>query len=393
MKKIIFIKTLTLLLLSILIVSCTEPYALQTNTFEEAIVVEASITNEFKKQEIKISRTYRFEENGPTFETGATVIITDDQGNTYDFEEQSEMYISTSEFQAVPDRQYKLNITTADGKTYQSNNQTLTTANQIESLIPTVVTKGDGERGVQINVNSFDPTNTSKYYRYTYEETYKVIVPKWSPNDLYYNSLSNAFELSIRDPNTRICYSSVNSNTNILTSTNEQSEDRVNFPVRFISDQNYIISHRYSILVKQYVQNLESHTFYKTLKDLSSSGSILSQNQPGFFYGNIRAIENPNEKVIGFFDVSSVSTKRMFFNYADLFPDEPLPPYFNDCHIVTFNLTDPGPPSTTSELINAIENNTVRYFAHGYPEYHMVIPVCGDCTSFSSNIIPSFWIE
>jgi hypothetical protein len=47
---------------AMLVCSCTEQYALQTNTFDEALVVEANITNEFKEQEIKISRSFRFEQ-------------------------------------------------------------------------------------------------------------------------------------------------------------------------------------------------------------------------------------------------------------------------------------------------------------------------------------------
>lgn len=393
MSKTVIIKSIAFLILSALLFSCTEPYALQTNTFEDVVVIEATLTNELKKQEIKISRTYHFEENGPTFERGANVIITDDQGNTYDFIEQSESYVSASEFQAEPGRQYKLSITTANGKTYTSTNQTLTTVNQMESVVPAVVVK-EGDRGVQINVSSFDPTNTSKYYRYTYEETYKVIAPKWVSHDLYYDGSTSSFELALRDVNTKTCYSTVNSNTIILTSTNELSEDRViDFPVRFISNKDYIISHRYSILVKQYIQNLEAYTFYRTLKELSSSESLLSQNQPGFFYGNIKSVSNPQEKVIGFFDVSSVSSKRIFFNYTDLFPGEPLPPYFNECTDITFDISLAGPPSGTDRLKKAIETNSVRYFNQQNPEYNMVPPVCGDCTSFSSNLIPSFWIN
>ena len=60
MKKILLIITF-----AITSISCTEPYAIQTNTFEDALVIEATITNEFKKQEIKISRTFTFEENTP----------------------------------------------------------------------------------------------------------------------------------------------------------------------------------------------------------------------------------------------------------------------------------------------------------------------------------------
>jgi hypothetical protein len=115
----------------------------------------------------------------------------------------------------------------------------------------------------------------------------------------------------------QICYGSKKSVDIIQTSTTNLQEDRVNFPVRFISDQSYIISHRYSILVRQYVQSIEAFTFYKTLKEISSSSSVLSPKQPGFVNGNIKCVTDTESKVIGFFDVSSVSSKRMFFNYAD----------------------------------------------------------------------------
>lgn len=386
-----------------IIISCTDPYKLQTNTFEEALVVEATITNELKSQQVKISRTYRFEDNGPTFESGAEVFITDNEGNQYDFEEQSGVYVSTSEFQAIPGRTYRLNITTNDGQSYISSTETLTTVNEMESVIPTVVTK-DGQRGVQINVNSFDPVNTSKYYRYEYEETYKIISPYWDSDRailLPPEVPGNHQEIGLvpRTGETKTCYSTEYSNEIILTSTIGFSEDRVNFPVRFISNQNSIITHRYSILVRQYIQNLASHTFYKTLKALSGSENILSQNQPGFFYGNLKSVDNPNEKVIGFFEVSSVSSERIFFNYEDLFPGEPAPPYFVDCEIKSFwfCFISANPDCRGNQLLSAIGSNDLLYFDDyyngSYPVYKMVLPPCGDCTTFSSNIIPPFWIN
>jgi len=375
-------------------ISCVEPYQLETTNFEEAIVIEATITNELKNQEIKLSKTYKFEENGPAFETGAHVSLTDDQGTDYEFQEQSDKYVSTAPFQAVAGRSYTLNIVLADGKSYRSTPETLTATNTIESVVPQVFTTPEGARGVNINVSSFDPTGNSKYYRYEYEETYKIIVPFWRAYNLFYNDMAGDFELVLRDSETKTCYSTSYSNDIVLTTTNGLSEDRVdNFPMHFISDQDAKISYRYSILVKQYIQNLEAYTFYKTLKDLSGSESLLSQNQPGFFFGNIKSVENPNEKVIGFFDVSSVSQKRIFFNYTDLFPGEPLPPYFYQCTPIEFDTaanTSPN-PSPKDHLIAALLDNSLLYYDQNGPTYIMVFPQCGDCTSFSSNIIPSFW--
>jgi hypothetical protein len=400
MKKIFYIKSLLFLLLAVVNVGCVEPYALQTNTFEEALVVEATITNEFKKQEVKISKTYRFEEDGPTFEAGATVFVTDNNGNQYEFEEQSDKYVSTTEFQAVSGREYQLNITTNDGKTYSSKTESLTTANQIESVNAAVATI-DGVTGVQITVNNFDPTNTSKYYRYEYEETSKVTAPLWKPLKAVVmppnEEINHRFiELVQRETEARICYSLAKSNTLLLTSTNLQSEDRViDFPVRFISNQDYIIAERYSILVKQYVQNLESYTFYKTLSEISGTGSILSQNQPGFFYGNIRSIENPSEKVIGFFDVASVSTKRIFFNYHDHFPGAQYPPYLDECTEFEFAYCFDAPPAACdgTRLNGLVTSNSLVYLLHSGITYTYIKPICGDCASFSSNVRPEFWID
>lgn len=397
MKYIVKHKKIAFLLALFSIISCVDPYQLESSNFEDAIVVEATITNELKKQEIKISRTYRFEENGPSFESGANVYIEDDLGTTYTFEELNGKYFSTEEFQALPQRKYELNITTSNGRSYISTQEALTTVSPITD-VSAVVTTQDGQRGVELRVNSFDPTATSKYYRYEYEETYKIISPSWKAIDVNYSPApADEFYQTPRDPNTRICYSTDKSENIILTSTTSLSEDRVqDFPVRFISDQNYIISHRYSILVRQYVQNLAAFTFYETLKKLSTSESILSQTQPGFLMGNIRSTTESSEKVIGFFDVATVSSNRIYFNYADLFPGEPLPPFAVECTISTFDENDFGGPGRFGErnyLREYIANGELVYFNYEYPIYSMVPTPCGDCTSFSSNVVPSFWEE
>lgn len=371
---------------------CTEPLALETNTFEDAIVVEATITNELKKQEIKITRTYKFENDGPIFESNAQVFIKDNLGNQYNFEEISEKYISENEFRAFPNRNYTLHIITEDGKSYSSSNELLTTENNIQDIVASVKTI-EGVKGVELNIKSFDPTNTSKYYRYEYDETYKVIAPFWVMKEAIVTGPENIIIVN-RTSEARVCYSTEKSTKIIQTSTNDLSEDRVNFPVRFISNQNPIISHRYSILVKQYVQSLAAYTYYKTLNEISTSESILSQNQPGFLYGNIKSNSNPNEKVIGFFEVTSVSEKRIFFNYTDLFPNEPLPPYFIKCEpFDLFFCFGAGDHCNGYTIIESLSNKTITYHSGTNNDYTFVESPCGDCTRISSNIKPIFWID
>ncbi|QLC66421.1 DUF4249 domain-containing protein [Flavobacterium sp. LPB0248] len=405
-----FIYKISLLFLLVLVASsCTEQYVFQNNDFESALVVEGTITNELKNQTIRLSQVYQLEETGPKLEKGAHVFISDDQGNEYQFEEKDTIYSSITPFKAEPGRKYQLKIRTSVGKNYTSDEQVLTTETKIDNVTATVENV-NGQRGVQINVNSFDPANSSKYYRYEYTETYKIIAPMWDNREAIIVDIpadpgnpiegtppSPASEVIVvrpRNKETKTCFSTKKSNEIILNNTNSLSEDRVHFPVRFISNQNYIITNRYTIFVKQYVQNLAAYTYYRTLKELSSSGSILSPKQPGFFNGNMRSVENPTEKVIGFFEVSAVSSERIFFNYADLFPNEPLPPYYEtDCNIRDFLDCIGDPPCAAIQLRSILKSRELVHFSSSSSSYALVKPACGDCTSFSSNIVPPFWVE
>ncbi|WP_316635238.1 DUF4249 domain-containing protein [uncultured Flavobacterium sp.] len=398
------------LLLALAITGCTEQYAFKNTDFESALVVEGTITNEFKNQIIRLSQVYQLEETGPRLETGANVFIRDDQGNEYQFEQKDTVYVSLTQFKAEPGRKYQLKIRTKGGKNYTSDEQTLTTETKIDNVTATVENVL-GQRGVQINVNSYDPTNTSKYYRYEYAETYKIIAPQWyfleanvytipanpgdPKNDIPATPASEDIRVTPRTTEAKTCFSTKKSEAIILNNTNSLSEDRVHFPVRFISDQNYIISHRYSIFVKQYVQNLAAHTYYKTLRDLSSSGNILSPKQPGFFYGNIKSVENPTEKVIGFFEVSSVSSERIYFNYTDLFPKEPLPPYYEtNCEPEMFLNCDGLLPCRGAALRSLLRTRSSVMSSWNYlSDFFLVKGACGDCTTFSSNIVPPFWVD
>jgi len=378
-------------ILSVLLNGCTEIYPLLSNTYEEIIVIEATLTNELKNQEIKLSKTSKFEDEGIKLETGAKVVVKDDNNNEYPFTENAGTYKSATAFQALPERQYTLEITTKDGKTYRSIPQILTSINPIQSIVPSLTTNKENETGVQINVNSYDPARTSKYYRYEYEETYKIVAPKWSAVKIIATG-PESVQLITNDVNTRTCYSTKNSTEILLENTNDKTEDRVNFPIRFIEENNYIIGHRYSILVKQYIENLEAYTFHKTLKDLSNSSGILSPKQPGFLSGNIKCISDPGTKVLGFFGVASVSEQRIFFNYNDFFPGKPAP-YFNTCEDIPFNFCFVGDGCEGDTMIYNINKNLMTYISGSGKSYKLVDVECGDCTSFSSNVIPSFWTE
>ncbi|MDR7369419.1 DUF4249 domain-containing protein [Flavobacterium aquidurense] len=393
MKNLKLINIVLFAVLAIVCNSCTEAYPLLTNTYEEALVVEATITNELKIQEIKLTKTAKFEDESYLPESGAEVSVTDDAGNHYNFRDDGDRYVSEIEFQAVPQKKYQLHIKTKDGRSFESSQETLPAINPMQDVKAAVETK-DGKTGVSIRVNSYDPNKQSNYYRFEYEETYKIVTPRWVPTKAVVEK-NGSVSFVPNSPETKVCYGYKKSTDLLLESTNKLSEDRLDYLIRFISDQNYIITTRYSILVKQYVESLNAYTYYSTLKQISGSGTALSPTQPGILLGNIRSVNNSNSKIVGYFDVTSVSTERIYFNYSDLFPGAPPPPYYTECTEFCYAgyPFNPVPCTHEGSYADGILSNSINYLLHGEQFIFWVNAPCGDCTTFASNLKPPFWID
>ena len=371
-------------------ISCIEEFNAGTIEFEDAIVIEASITNEFSFQKILLSRTFRFEENGPQAESGAIIQVTSSSNSTYTFHEtETGVYISDIQFSAQPTVSYQLSITSSNGRAYTSELTQLTSSSSsIDNIYAMRETNIDGVDGIVVYLDSSDPTNSSKYYGYEFEETYQIIAPKWVPDQFIITNLDPfAFNIGPRTQEERLCYKMVKSQGRLIATTNLLSEDRISkFLVKFFPIDDIRNNSRYSILVKQYTISAPSHRFFETLNNFSSSESLFSQNQPGFLARNVFSTTNPEEKVLGYFEVSSIAQERFFFNRSD-YTIERYP-------WVSCEPFEANPPETLS-LSSLVRTNKVSYWAGAFgPEPIFIVNrLCGDCTEFGSNIKPDFWID
>jgi hypothetical protein len=212
----------------------------------------------------------------------------------------------------------------------------------------------------------------------------------------------------------RYCYSTEKSKDIIISNTSLNNTAATANLVRFLKVSDYKIANRYSIEVSMYNQSQAANNYYDAMKKASGTGGLLSQTQNGFYIGNIRNQVNPVEKVVGFFDVTHVSKKRIFFDFEDLFPGHQKPdyPYYcpesDDPNAASLSYSvkfcSPNDPSDECDgpyVLSAVSNRmrTVYEFS---PSYEIGLRIktvslrniqCGDCTSFSSNIKPVFWID
>ena len=366
--------------------SCVEEFDAATEEFEDVIVIEATITDELKYHKIILSRTYKFEDFGASPESGAVIKITTSNNDTFNFSETAfGIYTSNNMFKVTPNIEYKLSIKTKDGKEYASHNTVLPNISTIDKVYAEKKINEDGVEGVALYVDSFDASNKSKYYGFEFEETYKIIAPFWTSEDLVLTS-SGGLRVVPRSQEEQTCYKTIESKGRLLTNTNLLEEDRITkFLLKFIPSEDISLNTRYSILVKQYVQSSESYNYLRILEEFSSSQSLFSQSQPGFLTSNIFSVSNSNEKVLGFFEVSSVSEKRIFFDRLDVLGE----PYPWICEVF-------DPPY--GQLVGLVKNDLVTLIfekpqgEEGGP-YDVVRRICGDCTKSGSNIRPNFWID
>ncbi len=377
---------LVIILVLISSVSCVEPIEIEGVEAENLLVVDGIITDQVGVQEIKLSRTYELDENGPVPVSNAEVLVVSSNGESFNFKEVSPgVYNSVIPFGASLGEEYKLQVNLGS-TTYESQQVSIESSSEITN-ISSERTSIRGQDGVVILVSSESNDEEGKYYKYEFEETFKIQSPYLKFKELILDEEDNIIaRFKTREEYT--CFITVPSQELIITNTDGLvGNSLTNFPVNFIPKDDYKLSYRYSILVKQLEISAEAYAYYETLKNISESENLFSQYQPGFLEGNISNITDSDENVIGFFTVASVAKSRHFFDYTDYFDPEV------DIRASHTGNCEPYVP-TIPRLIELLREESVAYFSEEPgPVYTVVRKSCVDCTLFGTNVPPEFWTE
>ncbi|HEY0668020.1 MAG TPA: DUF4249 domain-containing protein, partial [Sphingobacteriaceae bacterium] len=189
---------------------------------------------------------------------------------------------------------YRLRIKTANGKEYLSDFVPVTNSPPIDSISWKLV-----ESGLQIYVNTHDPQNKTRYYRWGFEETWAgaSIIP--ASNIEYING--SFVRRKVPTPS-GICYTTRKENPFLLASTIKLTDDVVYMsPVNHILNGSIKLASKYSILVKQYALEKKAYEYWMAIKKNTEQLGSISDPQPSYLYGNIYSITDPRERVIGYF--------------------------------------------------------------------------------------------
>jgi hypothetical protein len=368
-----------LILLALILQACVEKFYPDIEEYENILVVDGMVTDENRPCLVRLSRTFSYEDYNSNPESGATVIITDDEGLTFYLEEKDpgNYYTDTSSFRGIAGGRYQLQIILTDGKEYQSDYVMLKKAPLVENLdvryeeketrVQNVVT-----RGIQFYLNTHDPINETRYYRWEWEETWEFTVPMQAPNKI------DRFK----------CWKSNMSRSIMLGNTNHLTSDRIiDYPLHYVTDETNRLRILYSLLVRQYAISQAAFEFWKMHDDLSENSGTLFDPIPTRVGGNIYNLTDPGEPVMGYFEASGVSTRRVFVP-NDLLPKNVfIPGDFEFCEFKV--LTDP--PNLPYWL-----NLGWVYIDEYYDMNKLIVRLtnstkCFDCTLTGSNNRPDYW--
>ena len=303
-------------------------------------------------------------------ELRARVTVEGNKGSTYTFTEIGKGLYRLPAQKVNPSEQFRIRIKTTANKEYLSEYVEVKQTPPIDSITYKIAAdKGS----VQVLVNTHDPLNKTRYYRWRFEETWE-----------YHSPLISYFEIKNKAMVDRtslinVCWQTARPSTILLASTAKLSQDIINdFPVTTITAASNKLRVRYSILVKQSGLTEDGFAYWNSLSKTTEKTGSLFDPQPSQVTGNIKNTANVQELVFGHFSAVSPQEKRFF-----------VP--------VTLGFSVFCPPSDTLSLADALKWTDIivsQYYPEGarFPDYIVGTSECADCRTQGGTLVrPSFW--
>lgn len=390
--------------------TCIDPYSPRLSGYDSLLVVDGLITNANSSYSVKLSRTFQDQNTPPDYVADATLFISDDTGNKIYLKNRGNGIYKTDslEFKGIVGRTYILHILTHQGEEFASEPCLMQSVPDIDSVYfekdQKVVNNGTlTQDGLSIYLDS-RPGDNNQYYRWAYTETwkFKVPYPKKFDFNLADSTVSRIAVESVKEQ----CWKSRKSDEILIRPVFPGEPASIKKePILFIaSGQSDRLLLQYSILVSQYSISKQEYDFWNNLKQVNESGGDIFAKQPFSVISNIHNINNPKERVLGYFQVSAVKQKRKYVLHSETAKLN-LPYYYYPCVTIEKEPADfqvPNGPVFTWYDVYSFFCITSKYSfvdAKFYPQTDSLvkmvftIPECGDCGLTGTQKRPDYWVE
>ncbi|WP_295718518.1 DUF4249 domain-containing protein [Mucilaginibacter sp.] len=310
------------------IVACRKPYTPKAILAPGSyLVVEGVINSGADSTIITLSKTINIAtKDSSAFETNAQVTVENEGGTSYPLQEFKAGHYLAIALNLDKTKKYRLHIKTAGSNEYASDYVAVKPTPPIDSITYRIT-----DKGLQVNVNTHNPANSTRYYRWAYEEAWQFHAQRNS------ESIVKGTDIVPRKPEEQIyyCFAGDKSSNIVLGSTEKLQQDIISqIPITIISPRSEKLQIKYSILLKQYAVTKEEYQFWENIKKNTEQLGSIFDAQPSQLKGNIHGITNPAEPVIGYIGVTNTQTKRIFIT-NNRFPDNYYPVYADECEVIS----------------------------------------------------------
>jgi hypothetical protein len=348
------------------------------------LVVEGAINSGSGPTSIKLSRAIPLADSSRMkYERNAVVRVEGEDNSSYLLTETSTGNYRHPQLSLNSNVKYRLYIKTSDGKEYNSDYTSRIKTPPIDAV------RWEQPGDLQFYINTHDPLNNTRYYRWEWEET-------WEFHSAYSTTLDYArtpageitgikfrYPNGMHDTNNYICWKTELSTNILIGSTAKLVKDSIDLPIHFIPRKSKKLSVLYSILVRQQALSMAGYEFLQRMKKNTEQTGTLFDAQPSELVGNIHVKNNPNELVIGHVEVADMQEKRIFIRATDLVNWG----YRHDCEEIDI------PNNIDSILAKSflVPTNVKEYGISGIKLYSASSPSCVLCTLTGVHLKPPFW--
>jgi len=366
----------------ILLCSCTEIYTPEISHNFSVLVVDGRITNENKPIEIKIYHTISIDSVSTTDitipEKNAIVEIFNDLGDSDSFNEIAPgIYQNTSlNFRGEIGRTYWIKIKTEEGIEYESEPETMTPPVEITKIygeeFPIYISQDKELESVKLYFDAKDEYNETSFLRWEALESWEWHCP------LNFNLLDS---LLLTNKPASVCFPKKKiTSINLFDASSLGDKKMTKLPITFITKEEQKLLYDYYIQILVRSISFKSYHFWNHIKEINQASGNLFDRTPGNVVGNIFS-SHGKHSVVGYFEVSSVSSKAASFNKSmyDI-PFDIYPPECNERNVRIDHY-----PDTTRFFIT-------RIGMMGFEMAYFFVPKeCIDCSFTYSPNKPSFW--
>ncbi|HXD78293.1 MAG TPA: DUF4249 domain-containing protein [Puia sp.] len=201
-----------------------------------------------------------------------------------------------------PTRKYSIAIVAFNGEVYNSDPVPCLVTPPIDSIF--------WRQPFDLNIyaGTHDPTGNTRYYRYTYNETWEhdaQLMTVWGVANgrIYAQDSTNQ---------TQQCWTTDTSASILLASSAAESSAVIDsFPLLTVPNGDARVTKVYSILVHQYALTLDAYNYWQIIAKTSQDVGTLFDVQPTQLTGNIRCTSDPSLPAIGFITATTEQQQRI----------------------------------------------------------------------------------